>query len=306
MICKRLVTVLLAFALCIAAVSAADPILEQADALYTQDKLEEAKTMLLGALSSKTSASDKADVLWRLSRVVLNIGDELNAEGASKDTLFAIYEEAQSYAEQAIEIHPIAEAYQWKASSVGRWGETKGPLNALGKAEPMRKDLAVVINDFNDLDNSEAWYVMGQLYFQLPGWPISFGNLDAAISYTRKALDTIPGDEQFPGHYKALAQMLWKRNWSASKRNSEIAKIQKQWDKNANKPALDRHEYYEGANGSSTKPFYTNKALKEMSDREEALILVNYALSEYPKWPFHSRGDVRALEDLQKLLEEYR
>ncbi len=303
---KRFGIVVLTLVLCIAAVSAADQVLEQADALYRQDKLEEAKAMLLTALSSKTSAPDKADVLWRLSRIVLNIGDELDAEGASKDTLFATYEEAQSYAEQAISLHPLAEAYQWRASSVGRWGETKGPLNALGKAEPMRKDLAVVINDFNDLNNSEVWYVLGQLYFQLPGWPISFGNLDTAISYTRKALDTVPSDEQFPGHYKALAEMLWKRDWSASKRNSEIAKIQKQWDKNANKSALERHEYYEGSKGTGAKPFYTNKTLKEMSDREEALILVNYAISEYPKWPFHSRGDVRALDDLQKLLTEYR
>ena len=37
-------------------------------------------------------------------------------------------------------------------------------------------------------DRSDAYYVLGQLYRELPG-VISFGNVDAAVSFGRKAVD---------------------------------------------------------------------------------------------------------------------
>lgn len=305
MLKKAVIACCLFMALTLAVVSA-DAALQKADDLFKFDKLEEAKAELLALLPTKSDPVEKSEVLWRLSRVVLNIGDEFEAEKASKDVLFATYEEAQAYAEQALALHPSAKGYQWKAASVGRWGETKGPLNALSKAAPMKNDLATVVNDFNDVDNSDAWYILGQLYFQLPGKPISFGNLEAAISYTRKAVDTIPKDELYPGHYLALAKMLWKRNWSASTRNTKITAMQKEWDKGAAKSALDRHWYYEGSSGATLKPFYSPVALNAMSDRQEAIMLLQYGTNAYKVWPIKTRGDARSYDEIQELLTEYR
>jgi hypothetical protein len=42
-------------------------------------------------LVNATDPVSKAEILWRLSRVTLNIGDELDAEGATDDVLFAKY-----------------------------------------------------------------------------------------------------------------------------------------------------------------------------------------------------------------------
>ncbi|MCK9286616.1 MAG: hypothetical protein PHU24_09715 [Sphaerochaetaceae bacterium] len=301
---KAILLFALMFVLSISFVFASAAELDQADVLYKQDKLEEAKIVLDKLLVNATDPVSKAEILWRLSRVTLNIGDELDAEGATDDVLFAKYEEAQAYAEESIALHPMSKGYQWRSASVGRWGETKGPLNALSKAPLLRDDLTVVVNDYNDVDNSDAWYVLGQLYFQLPGWPISFGDLDVAISYTRKALDTIPSDELYPNHYLALSKMLWKRNWNVSKRSSKINDFQKSWNK-ANQTNIERHKYYEGAEGTSKVPFYSTVALNKMSDKQEAVLLLNYAIAAFKVWKNPSRGDLRSYNDIQAMLKEY-
>ena len=79
---------------------AANPVLKQADDLYWGDKYEEADAILLAALKNETDPAEKAEILWRLSRVTLGIGDELGELGASKDELFALYEKAEKYADR--------------------------------------------------------------------------------------------------------------------------------------------------------------------------------------------------------------
>jgi tetratricopeptide (TPR) repeat protein len=283
----------------------ANPVLTKADALYWGDSYDELEVFLTSELAKETDPKERAEILWRLSRVTIGIADELKEVGAaSKDELFAFYEKAEAYALQSIEEYPTTWGYVYKASSVGRWGETKGPLNALGKAAPMRDDFSLVIDTYNELENSITWYVLGQLYYQLPGWPISFGNLEYAISYTRRALETIPSTVLYPNHFKALAEMLWKRNWSASTRNSKIKTMQKEFDKTTRKN-LDRYMYYEGANGPDAVPFYSPVALNKMSDKQEAVMLLQYAVSKYNAWSFHSRADKRAYAEIQGLLKTY-
>ncbi|MHC1693325.1 MAG: hypothetical protein AB9828_09905 [Sphaerochaetaceae bacterium] len=278
---------------------------DKADKLYWADSYEESQTVLLEALPASNDPIEKAEILWRLSRVTLGIGDELNeTNSATKDELFAIYEKAQAYAEEAIALHSSADAILWKASSIGRWGETKGPLNSLVKAKGMKIDLATIVDDLGVLDNSEAWYVLGQLYYQLPGSPISFGNLEAGISYTRRAVDTIPANLVYPNHFVALAKMLWKRNWSASTRDSKISTMQKEWNKKKD-GNLAKYWFYEGANGPGVKPFYSPVALNKMSDRQEAVMVLQYGKNKYNAWAFHSRGDKRGLETIDMLLKEY-
>jgi tetratricopeptide (TPR) repeat protein len=280
-------------------------VLDQADALYWHDEYDEAKTLLSQSLATATDSQMKAELLWRLSRVTLAMGDEREVEGASDDELFAIYEEAERYAMQSLDLRELPMAIVYKASSVGRWGETKGPLNALSKAKPMRDDFTHLIDELGITDNTISWYVLGQLYFQLPGWPISFGDLNTAISYTRKAVDTIPDTVLYPGHFKALATMLWKRDWSASKRNSELKKMEKDWKKEAGRSVVEQHRYYEGSQGPKAIPFYSPVALNAMSDRQEAGMILKYAVAKYDVWPFHSRADTRNRDEIEDLLKEY-
>ncbi len=282
----------------------ANPVLTKADALFWGDSYDELEVFLTSELAKQTDPKERAEILWRLSRVTIGIADELKELGTPKDDLFAYYEKAEAFALKSIEENPSTWGYVYKASSIGRWGETKGPLNALGKAAPMRDDFSVVIDTYNDLGNTITWYVLGQLYYQLPGWPVSFGNLEYAISYTRRALETIPSTVLYPSHFKALAEMLWKRNWSASGRTSKLNAMKREFDKTS-RTNLERYMYYEGANGPSAVPFYSPVALNKMSDKQEAIMLLQYAISKYNAWSFHSRADKRALAEIQALLKTY-
>lgn len=277
---------------------------KRADDLYWSDRYEEAKSYIEGELKKTTNPTEKSELLWRLSRVTLGIGDEMKVQGASKDELFAIYEEGEALANEAIKSAPLAWAYVYRASNIGRWGETKGPLNSLSKAKPMRDDFTYVIDTLGDLNIDTSWYVLGQLYYQLPGWPISFGNIDTAISYARKAIDSIPPERLLPGHFKALAQMLWKRDLTASKRQSKIQSVEKDWKKN-HKSALDKYGYYEGAYGVNYVPFYSPVALNKMSDKQEAQMVLAYAIAKYEVWPFHSRADQRNYDSMKALMQEW-
>jgi len=302
---KKLFLTVALFVLCMSLVFAVSATLEQADSLYWLDRLEETKSLLQNTLETTVNPSDRAELLWRLSRATLAIGDERKEEGASDSELFAIYEEAEQYAMDALAYGDHPDALVYKASSIGRWGETKGPLNALSKAKPMRDDFTYLIDTLGVMDNSVSWYVLGQLYFQLPGWPLSFGDLDTAISYTRKAVETIPSHVLYPGHFKALAEMLWKRNNSASKRSSNLRSMEKDWNRAAGKSVVDQHAYYEGAGGQNAVPFYSPVSLSKMSDRQEAVMLLQYALAKYDVWHFHSRADKRTRSEIEALLKDW-
>lgn len=227
------------------------------DALYDNEQYSACKTELLKMRTQAATAQEEAEVLWRLSRVVLGMGDDLDKK--DKEGRFAAYEEGEEYANLSIARYPNAFAYHWKASNIGRWGQTKGPLNSLGKAKGMLEDLTMVVNHFNIDDYSETWYVLSSLYNELPGAPLSFGNNNWAIGYMRRAMDTLPVHKLYPGHYKKLAEELWARNWSASKRGKELAKMQTSWDKGGSN--LERYRFYEGKDGGKSKPFYSSVAL---------------------------------------------
>ncbi len=274
------------------------------DSLDYHDKLNEEKAAIEAALQKTSDPVEQSELYWRLSMVTLHIADELEENGAGEDTLFAMFEEGEAYADKSIALHENPDAYVWKASNIGRWGETKGPLNALGKANPIKETITYVVNDLGVQDQTIGWYVIGQLYFKLPGWPLSYGDLDTAISMARKAIDTIPEDKLYHGHYKALAEMLYKRDWSASKRNSKIKKMEKDWKEESD--TFEKHFYYEGAFGPDYVPAYSSVALNKMSDRQEAAMVLMYAQQKYDVWPVHSRADQRNIVKIENLLKDYK
>lgn len=244
---------------------------------YTLEDYEADEKYLAQALSSAESNSEKSSILWRQSRNVLTQGDGLDEN--DKEGRFAKYEEAEALAIKSIELEPNADAYHWKSSAVGRWGQTKGPLNSLSKAPAMLEDVKMVVDTFG-YDYTDAWYVLGLLYNQLPGWPISFGDTNAAISYMRKSLDTrIIGRGLFLTLYQELSNQLYDRNWDAKKRAKEFDKMKKSYDKES--IPSEKMKYYEGSEGSSKVPFYSTVPLSKMSDRQEAVMLLRYAEALY-------------------------
>ena len=95
---KRLMCMAILLMLGLSLVGAVSASLERADSFFWYDRLEEAKELLLETLERTTDRQQQVEVLWRLSRVTLSIGDERKEEGASDDELFAAFEEAEGWA----------------------------------------------------------------------------------------------------------------------------------------------------------------------------------------------------------------
>ncbi len=268
----------------------------QADQLHDQGRYAEARTLLLDALPSVTDGKGQAELYWRASRETLDLGDAAEKEGRKQAELLAIFTEGEAYADKAIAADPGNDlGLYWKAANSGRWGQVKGILNALFKAAPIRdllvKELAINPN------RSDPYYVLGQLYRELPGWPASFGNTDVAVSLGHWAVDlrraqVAAGTEKelVYNFMTELAQTLWKRNWSAQKRKAEqqakAAKLA-----SAATP-LDKGSYYEGS-----------VALPDQSDRAEARELVQGVIAALTGLPALTADQAKDLDKAREVLK---
>lgn len=261
---------------------------------YNKGAFHEDMEYLEKALKDASSDSEKAEIIWRMSRTQLTITDDF-VSADNKDLRLTEYMKSWELAQQSIDIMPTFNAYHWLASAMGRWGQTKGPLNALGKAGEMRSYACKVQDEFK-ADNSDTWYVLGVLYRSVPSG-LSFGNDNFAISYMRRCLDTQDTVNRLNlTNYLELANELLNRNWDASKRAKEIAKMQKKYQKET--VPSEMMKYYEGKDGAKGKPYYSSVTLDKMSDAQEALMLLRYAEAIYNLYPEHKPGDTRNYEKI--------
>ena len=149
-------------------------ILAQADDLHDKGQYAEAKQAILDALPGAASGAEKAELFWRAARETLELGDKAEEAKQPAAAILKFFEEGEGYANKAIEADPRNDlGYYWKSSNIGRWGQIKGILNSLAKAAPM-KELLVKVVGLNP-ERSDAYYVLGQLYRELPGGPCRSG-----------------------------------------------------------------------------------------------------------------------------------
>jgi tetratricopeptide (TPR) repeat protein len=271
----------------------------QVDDLYFVDEIAQTKSILDSQLNAATNNKDKAEIYWRLARVQVNLGDK--AEGDSNK--LEIYDLGLEYANKSIELFNNPLAHLWKSSNVGRIGQTKGILKSLSAANDMRDDLRIIFDEFNDLENSEAWYVLGMLYNTVPGGFISFGNNNYGISYYRRAIDTIPSNVIYPNHFKETAIVLYDRNWNKNKRTKEFKSLNSDWKKES-KP-YDKYAYYEGMDSGKNTPYYSSVPINKMSDRQEAVMLLNYAVAKYNVWPTHTAKEIESIAEIKDLISKW-
>ncbi len=265
---------------------------------YITASYNEDQGILEEALKSATG-DEKYEILWRLSRDQLTITDQV-ADNMSKEEKIAAYSISEELADKALAIKEGPDGYHWKASAIGRIGQANGPMNSLKKAKPMRALVEKVQNDFA-ADRSDSWYVLGLLYNQLPG-SISFGDKDAAISYMRRCLDTQDNENRSNlTNYLELANQLWDRDDSAKKRRKNFAKMKSDFDSKA--LPTEKMMYYEGAMG---QPFYLDAPILDLSDREEAVKILEYGLANYEKRSNKLEADRILAAECQNRLKEMR
>lgn len=124
-------------------------------------------------------------------------------------------------ADQAVARHAgRAEPLVWKAIILSSHAGAVGGLGALGKVKEARRLLEQAEKiDPEALDGS-VYTSLGSLYYQVPGWPVGFGDDKQAEKYLKKALAVNPDGidpNYFYGdylleqrHYREAAEYLEK------------------------------------------------------------------------------------------------
>ncbi|NBF38835.1 MAG: hypothetical protein GVY14_00315 [Spirochaetes bacterium] len=271
-------------------------LLEESDELYDEERYERTVGVLERALSSASSGGQRAEVYWRLSRVQLGIGDELRDEEGDDDAAMEVYDRGMEFGDEAIAADPSNNlGYYWKASNLGRWGETRGILSSLRQAGPMRDLLEQSIQ--RDPDHAESYYVLGLLYARVPGGLISFGNTDYAVSLGRKAVhlhlaDVRAGEEElyYPIRFE-LASHLIDRDWNRRKREREQAS--KRREHGAADGILEQSFYYEGT-----------VDIAPVDDEEEARRILEEVIDELVGEAEPGSRKGRQLERARELLDD--
>lgn len=85
-----------------------------------------------------------------------------------------------------------AEALIWQGIILSTWAGAKGGLGALSLCKRAKTALEQALSiDPNALQGS-AYTSLGSLYYQVPGWPVGFGDDDKAEEMLKKALAIAP------------------------------------------------------------------------------------------------------------------
>jgi len=278
-----------------------DSLFEKADSLYEEEKYEEVAEVLKQAEPLAKSNTEKAGFYWRQARSVLNLADEAERNGASSDALLAEFEQGEALAQKAVELNPSDHnGYYWRASNVGRWGQTKGILNSLMKAAPMRDDLEIAVR--KNPNHADSFYVLGMLYASVPKF-ISFGNVEWAVSYSRRALDAYDGDKTKYSYYLKLGEHLQQRDWSASKRKREAGGFESSY-RSATDP-VEKYRYFEGDFDFDAAQPYSPRGVAKLSDEEEAIQIMEWLVDELGAIRNPTSGEKDNLEDARTHLAEW-
>lgn len=101
----------------------------------------------------------------------------------------AAFEKLEAKADQLVRDNPQrAEPRIWDGIVLSTWAGSSGGLGALGLVKRARKQFEQAIDiDPSSLEGS-ALTSLGSLYYQVPGWPIGFGDDDKAENLLSRAL----------------------------------------------------------------------------------------------------------------------
>lgn len=117
---------------------------------------------------------------------------EINYQLEGKTQLSAFEQLAQE-AEQLTRANPAsAQAWIWSGIIKSTYAGAKGGLGALSLAKASKVDLEKAMEINPDAMQGSAYTSLGALYYNVPGWPIGFGDDKKAEEFLLKALSLNP------------------------------------------------------------------------------------------------------------------
>ncbi len=112
---------------------------------------------------------------------------------AQEDEVEAIFTQLIADVDQAIAANGAdAELLIWQGIIKSSYAGKLGGLGALGLVKEARKSLEAAIKVNDEALAGSAYTSLGALYYQVPGWPVAFGNDKKARQMLEKALKMNP------------------------------------------------------------------------------------------------------------------
>jgi tetratricopeptide (TPR) repeat protein len=105
----------------------------------------------------------------------------------------AAFEALSKQAAQARQAQPQdAATLIWQGIVLSSWAGEKGGVGALSLVKEARADLEAALKLDPAALSGSAYTSLGALYYQVPGWPLGFGNDQTARQMLRKGLEISP------------------------------------------------------------------------------------------------------------------
>lgn len=110
-----------------------------------------------------------------------------------KDQREAAFAKLGAAAEEAVKAEPkAAELLIWRGVILSTWAGAKGGLGALDLVKQAKTSLEAALAIDPQALSGSAYTSLGSLYYQVPGWPLGFGNDKQAEAMLKKALQINP------------------------------------------------------------------------------------------------------------------
>jgi tetratricopeptide (TPR) repeat protein len=194
--------VLTAIALCLPSISSAqskETLIAEGDHLSTVTF--ENQKALDKLLQADKLAPHEYEVLWRISRSYVDIGEHLpGVTDQEKEGQLAYYQKAFEYADQAVKANPNGSmGYLRRAIANGRVALFKGIWAAIDLVKQVKADCEKAAS--LDAKNASAYYILARTHAKLcekskfVRWPLglSWANRDEAAALFEKAIALRPG-----------------------------------------------------------------------------------------------------------------
>ena len=135
----------------------------------------------------------------------------------SGDDQVAAFESLIERADAAAEADPhSADILIWNGIIKSSFAGVKGGLGALPMVKSAKKSLEAAMKiDDAALDGS-AYTSLGALYYQVPGWPVGFGNDKKAVQLLQKGLEINP--DGIDSNYFYADYLLQKKEYEQAER----------------------------------------------------------------------------------------
>ena len=125
------------------------------------------------------------------------------------------------YARKAIALDPkSAEGQLWYGINLGSYHSTKGAISSLNSVMKIVRTMEKVIALDPKVRKGAAYIVLGRVYYEAPGRPLSVGNTKKAVEYLEKAKQL---DENYYETRFLLMEIYQEKG------STEQAKLEAEW-----------------------------------------------------------------------------